>query len=98
LFANHQHFLTCFFSSRSRHTTSKRDWSSDVCSSDLVFFTGVDLTLDPANFGTFGIPTRSLVPGLAMAGLVTIPGAATLLGFLARSEERRVGKGCRSRV
>ena len=47
-----------------------------------VFFTGVDLTLDPANFATFGIPTRKLVPGLAMAGLVTIPGAATLLGFL----------------
>src|SRR5699024_11217238 len=27
-----------FFSSRRRHTRSKRDWSSDVCSSDL----GVD--------------------------------------------------------
>src|SRR5699024_1158154 len=25
-----------FFSSRRRHTRSKRDWSSDVCSSDLV--------------------------------------------------------------
>src|SRR5699024_11689072 len=25
-----------FFSSRRRHTISKRDWSSDVCSSDLV--------------------------------------------------------------
>src|SRR5699024_5207729 len=25
-----------FFSSRSRHTSSKRDWSSDVCSSDLL--------------------------------------------------------------
>src|SRR5699024_11689396 len=24
-----------FFSSRRRHTRSKRDWSSDVCSSDL---------------------------------------------------------------
>src|SRR5699024_7123280 len=24
------------FSGRGRHTTSKRDWSSDVCSSDLV--------------------------------------------------------------
>src|SRR5699024_11536224 len=24
-----------FFSSRRRHTISKRDWSSDVCSSDL---------------------------------------------------------------
>src|SRR5699024_11326433 len=29
--------LCCvFFSSRRRHTRSKRDWSSDVCSSDLV--------------------------------------------------------------
>src|SRR5699024_11990400 len=25
-----------FFSSRRRHTISKRDWSSDVCSSDLM--------------------------------------------------------------
>src|SRR5207249_6757441 len=25
-----------FFSSRSRHTRSNRDWRSDVCSSDLV--------------------------------------------------------------
>src|SRR5699024_11463364 len=30
-------FFLClfFFSSRRRHTRSKRDWSSDVCSSDL---------------------------------------------------------------
>src|SRR5699024_11758072 len=28
--------LYFFFSSRRRHTRSKRDWSSDVCSSDLV--------------------------------------------------------------
>src|SRR5699024_12222089 len=27
-----------FFSSRRRHTRSKRDWSSDVCSSDLEDF------------------------------------------------------------
>src|SRR5699024_11981857 len=26
-----------FFSSRRRHTRSKRDWSSDVCSSDLNY-------------------------------------------------------------
>src|SRR5207249_2933445 len=30
-------FFIFFFSSRRRHTRSKRDWSSDVCSSDLVF-------------------------------------------------------------
>src|SRR5438067_8847954 len=28
-------FFVFFFSSRRRHTRSKRDWSSDVCSSDL---------------------------------------------------------------
>src|SRR5690606_39865149 len=26
----------CFFSSRRRHTSFSRDWSSDVCSSDLI--------------------------------------------------------------
>src|SRR5699024_932300 len=30
--------LCFFFSSRRRHTRSKRDWSSDVCSSDMGFF------------------------------------------------------------
>src|SRR5699024_11592339 len=30
-------FQIFFFSSRRRHTRSKRDWSSDVCSSDLDF-------------------------------------------------------------
>src|SRR6266513_5955172 len=28
--------MNFFFSSRRRHTISKRDWSSDVCSSDLL--------------------------------------------------------------
>src|SRR5690606_36303041 len=32
--AFHRHF---FFSSRRRHTRFSRDWSSDVCSSDLVY-------------------------------------------------------------
>src|SRR5699024_11883802 len=31
--------LIFFFSSRRRHTRSKRDWSSDVCSSDLILKT-----------------------------------------------------------
>src|SRR5207249_9522325 len=34
-----------FFSSRRRHTRSKRDWSADVCSSDLVI---VDPRQEPA--------------------------------------------------
>src|SRR5215510_15673136 len=28
--------MSCFFSSRRRHTRWPRDWSSDVCSSDLA--------------------------------------------------------------
>src|SRR2546422_7090381 len=35
-----------FFSSRRRHTRCSRDWSSDVCSSDL----GLDLREDPSSF------------------------------------------------
>src|SRR5699024_11537631 len=31
------YIVLLFFSSRRRHTISKRDWSSDVCSSDLLF-------------------------------------------------------------
>src|SRR5207249_5128649 len=31
----HSTYTIFFFSSRRRHTRSKRDWSSDVCSSDL---------------------------------------------------------------
>src|SRR5690554_2587070 len=31
-------FLSFFFSSRRRHTRCGRDWSSDVCSSDLIFW------------------------------------------------------------
>src|SRR5207249_9279403 len=34
---NRYRILFFFFSSRRRHTRSKRDWSSDVCSSDLTF-------------------------------------------------------------
>src|SRR5699024_11588380 len=30
------YYFYIFFSSRRRHTRSKRDWSSDVCSSDLL--------------------------------------------------------------
>src|SRR5699024_6181910 len=45
-------FYFFFFSRRRRHTRSKRDWSSDVCSSDLVK-TGLDIRIDnPAQLGT----------------------------------------------
>src|SRR5699024_11916911 len=34
-----------FFSSRRRHTRSKRDWSSDVCSSDLPRVIALELSV-----------------------------------------------------
>src|SRR5207249_8682932 len=73
-----------FFSSRRRHTRSKRDWSSDVCSSDLelreerrvlpAYPQGVHHQRVHAEVGT---SVRKLQRG--------------------RSEERRVGKECRCR-
>src|SRR2546422_9079520 len=41
-----------FFSSRRRHTRCSRDWSSDVCSSDLF---GVDFCLLYTSLGLFHI-------------------------------------------
>src|SRR5438067_1056497 len=44
-----------FFSSRRRHTTSKRDWSSDVCSSDLV------MPVAPDPIPITAHPTKSVI-------------------------------------
>src|SRR5690606_4716728 len=41
-----------FFSSRRRHTRFSRDWSSDVCSSDLLFPKQVIAPKGLSNFGT----------------------------------------------
>src|SRR5216683_865408 len=75
--------LVFFFSSRRRHTRSDRDWSSDVCSSDLSGG-GYRLT-----GGRRLLRVRRRQP--RGAGLALHGGAAE------RSEERRVGKECRSR-
>ncbi len=44
----------------------------------LVAF-GVDETLDPSRFATFGVQRRRLVPGLLVSGLLGLPGAVTVL-------------------
>src|SRR5438094_6921717 len=44
-----------FFSSRRRHTRSYGDWSSDVCSSDLMFF---NLVEQPFDFPDLFLPAR----------------------------------------
>src|SRR5438067_10065787 len=84
-----------FFSSRRRHTRSKRDWSSDVCSSDLLDkrFPAMSLFdwLRPS-------PRKSSAELLAEARELATQGRfAEALRTYRRSEERRVGKECRSR-
>src|SRR5256885_17044070 len=77
--------LLFFFSSRRRHTRLQGDWSSDVCSSDLV----------PEALGIADVAQQRLVRGLApTAGGSRWRGSGR---HGARSEERRVGKECRSR-
>src|SRR5699024_12047879 len=51
-----------FFSSRRRHTRSKRDWSSDVCSSDLPLSTRTSCT-------SFQVPSYVLLPVAYRAAL-----------------------------
>src|SRR2546421_8811943 len=91
-----------FFSSRRRHTRSDRDWSSDVCSSDL--FMGV-WVLPTANSLEVIKNVRAAIPEIRAqlpTGMkVGIPYDSTEYIQDAinevRSEERRVGKECRSR-
>src|SRR6266536_5322236 len=44
-------FFFFFFSSRRRHTRSTRDWSSDVCSSDLIGARAADRRLSGKRLG-----------------------------------------------
>src|SRR5699024_12164178 len=78
-----------FFSSRRRHTRSKRDWSSDVCSSDLScwksFYSGTKIEGFPT-----GADARILANVGEMSTIILGPGS-----IRQRSEERRVGKECR---
>src|SRR3712207_8893575 len=94
--------IVFFFSSRRRHTRYWRDWSSDVCSSDLrvagvvvgrVSEVGVNddahaiVTFTASNDLELTTGTRAEIRYLNLVGK----------RYIARSEERRVGKECRSR-
>src|SRR5262249_58461073 len=84
-----------FFSSRRRHTRLVSDWSSDVCSSDLhVVAPRIGGRLEALS----GIPQK----GYARDGWNNLlenlqPLGTDVWAKDARSEERRVGKECRSR-
>src|SRR5256885_13208199 len=90
------------FSSRRRHTRLQGDWSSDVCSSDLLWQTawmklfGVDVppVAEPAKgdwrFKDEEWSRNFVFDYLKQSYLITAR-------HIQRSEERRVGKECRSR-
>src|SRR2546427_3174642 len=90
-----------FFSSRRRHTRFDCDWSSDVCSSDLEGQTAGSQSVE--NSGTalrFACAeARDILVNAAAAKLGVAANALTVSDgtCAARSEERRVGKECRSR-
>src|SRR5207247_5816672 len=98
---------------RRRHTRSTRDWSSDVCSSDL---SGI---ISPEKWGNLPGGEVFTTPGevngtFVIDGVVgdwlcakfgslrdnplTIKVKGNRLIEAHRSEERRVGKGCRYRM
>src|SRR5690606_39354007 len=59
--------LVFFFSSRRRHTRFSRDWSSDVCSSDLMLRhngAGEMLVFSAADFELLSEPRPELAPAL----------------------------------
>src|SRR5690606_40278153 len=95
-----------FFSSRRRHTRFSRDWSSDVCSSDLMHhresndFLGFEATRQAAQraYAQAGVtaPRRDLdVVECHDCFAITEILNTEDLGL--RSEERRVGKERRAR-
>src|SRR5699024_11926624 len=87
--------LFFFFSSRRRHTRSKRDWSSDVCSSDLDAEVGSSSSAEAITADDSVAPADTD----EAADLTTEERVASLLVSerRLRSEERRVGKACRAR-
>src|SRR5260221_8454066 len=88
--------LFFFFSSRRRHTRSLCDWSSDVCSSDLLFERAgaPPEALEP-------LMRRTMENGFELTGPIARGDWSTVDAhrdaIRDRSEERRVGKECRSR-
>src|SRR5207247_7145013 len=88
-----------FFSSRRRHTRSTRDWSSDVCSSDLFspaplrLATGLGAVTFALCVVAVVLAMVSYATGHTVSGWASLIIAVLFLGAVQlRSEERRVGK------
>src|SRR5256885_8153712 len=93
------YFFFFFFSSRRRHTRLQGDWSSDVCSSDLNgLLTHAGHSYDATNVDTIRRVAKEETAALArFRSKLAMPNLIRSVGSTPRSEERRVGKECRSR-
>src|SRR5699024_11966050 len=97
------HVLSCslcalFFSSRRRHTSSKRDWSSDVCSSDLTPIEPSSLTLKMASNSLDCNISSATDKALSLSCSPFCVSTISISEFSSiRSEERRVGQEVRCR-
>src|SRR5207253_4469899 len=94
-------FFFFFFSSRRRHTRWPRDWSSDVCSSDLaqeplVKEFGAAKSDEERQAVVARLP-KLAAPFAAKAIALAEEDLKNPVAIRCRSEERRVGKECRSR-
>src|SRR5256885_5813569 len=88
-----------FFSSRRRHTRLQGDWSSDVCSSDLASAGWAPSAASPTAASRLPRKARRRTSWkfLDIACLLKSHACTCMGQERARSEERRVGKECRSR-
>src|SRR5205807_3435477 len=95
-----------FFSSRRRHTRLQGDWSSDVCSSDLMpsdNLSALPLEQQIGQLFFIGLPGTALDEQTGKLIEEVKPGGIIIFGRNVespqqlRSEERRVGKECRYR-
>src|SRR5688500_20050299 len=90
-----------FFSSRRRHTRLQGDWSSDVCSSDLIparkrsEVMNLIQTIEQEEIKRLGRTIPDFSPGDTV--IVNVNVVEGERKRVQRSEERRVGKECRAR-
>src|SRR2546426_2345221 len=87
-----------FFSSRRRHTRLQGDWSSDVCSSDLLKMSMVIVLAYYAVRAVGGIDAmKQKLAVIDAARQTSQGGSGSILSFVPDRKSVRVGKECRSR-